>query len=54
MFAFETKADCDVQAVYPLQAIMTLWSCDVNGCWQENRDVHGNNWPGSETTQSVV
>jgi len=42
MLATETKACGDIEAVHRLQAVMALRSCDIDGRWQENGDVHGN------------
>lgn len=49
--ATEAKACCDIEAVHRLQAIMALRSCDIDGHGQENRDIHGNDRPGSGDQQ---
>lgn len=47
MLATETKARGDIEAVNRLQAVMALRSCDIDGRWQENGDIHGNDRSGS-------
>lgn len=46
MSAMEPKADSDIQAIYRLLSIMTLRCCDVDGAWEEDRDIHGNDRSG--------
>lgn len=47
VLAIETKADCNVETIHLLRAIIALGSCDVDGGWQENIDVHCNDGSGS-------
>lgn len=45
----EAHADCDVEAVLVLVALVALWHSDVDGDRQEDGDIHRNDRPGPKT-----
>ncbi len=52
MFSSKAHADCDVEAVEMLRALVTLRYCDVYRDGQRDGDVHRDHRPGSVTTNS--